>query len=114
MINETGEYRVIRYWLEGPRAGQSETLIDELPGFPDNITTGLEGRFWIALVSPTNRLLDSLSGMPFVRKMIQRLPAFVRPEAELYGHIIAVNAIGEVVENLHDPAAGYPINTGVA
>lgn len=113
LVNETGEYRVIRYWLTGPMAGQYEPIIEELPGFPDNATTGLDGRFWIALVSPRNRQLDGLSEQPFIRKMVQRLPAFLRPKATPYGHIIAINANGEVVENLQDPAGGYPINTGV-
>jgi sugar lactone lactonase YvrE len=113
LVDETGEYRVIRHWLTGPRAGRSEPLIEQLPGFPDNISTGREGRFWIALVSPRNPQLDRLSGWPFVRKMVQRLPAFLRPAPVRYGHIVAVNADGEVVEDLQDPAARYPLNTGV-
>ncbi|MBM4307200.1 MAG: SMP-30/gluconolactonase/LRE family protein, partial [Deltaproteobacteria bacterium] len=44
LISETGSYRVIRYWIAGPSEGKSEPLIENLPGFPDNISTGLEGR----------------------------------------------------------------------
>jgi sugar lactone lactonase YvrE len=113
LVDETGEYRVIRYWLTGPRAGESEPLIQELPGSPDNISTGRQGRFWIALVSPRNAVLDGLSDWPFVRRIVQRLPAFLRPAAVPYGHIVAINADGEVVEDLQDPTGGYPLNTGV-
>ena len=113
LVNETGSYRVIRYWIAGPRKGESEPLIEALPAFPDNISTGLEARYWVALVSPRNPLVDKLSGKPFARKMIQRLPAFIRPKAVPYGHIIAIDGEGKVLEDLQDPDGTYPINTSV-
>lgn len=113
VVNETGSYRVIRYWLTGPRKGESEPLIEALPGFPDNISTGFEGRYWVALISPRNALVDNLSDKPFVRKMIQRLPAFVRPKALPYGHIIAIDGEGKVLKDLQDPDGTYPLNTSV-
>jgi hypothetical protein len=58
-------------------------------------------------------LIDRLSGKPVARKIIQRLPAFVRPQAEPFSHVIAVNGDGEVLMNLHDPSARFPTLTGV-
>lgn len=113
LVNDTGGYRVMRYWLSGPKKGKSEPLIDELPSFPDNISTGLGDRFWVAFVSPRNSLLDNLSDNPFLRKMIQRLPAFLRPKAVAYGHIIAIDGNGKVLYDLQDPDGAYPINTSV-
>ena len=113
LVNETGDYRVIRYWITGQKKGQSETLIGSLPSFPDNISTGHDGRYWLALVSPRNPLLDKLADKPFMRKVIQRMPAFMRPQAIAYGHIIAIDANGKVVQDLQDPAGSYPINTSV-
>ena len=113
LVNETGRYRVIRYWLAGPKKGQAEPLIEGLPSFPDNISTGFDGRFWVALVSPRNPLVDKLSGNPFMRKVIQRMPAFLRPKAVAYGHIIAIDGDGKVLEDLQDPNGSYPINTSV-
>jgi len=113
LVNETGNYRVLKYWLTGAKKGQYEPLIEELPSFPDNITAGLDGRFWVALVSPRNALLDKLSDKPFIRKIIQRMPEFIRPKAVPYGHIIAIDASGKVVKNLQQPQASYPINTSV-
>lgn len=113
LVNETGEYRVIRHWLRGPKAGQSEPLIEALPGFPDNLSAGEDGRFWIAIVSPRNDLVDQLADKPFLRAMIQRLPDQLRPQAVAYGHIIAIDGEGKVVADLQDPDGGYPINTGV-
>ncbi len=113
LVNETGRYRVIRYWLAGPKKGQAEPLIEGLPSFPDNISTGFDGRFWVALVSPRNPLVDKLSGNPFMRKVIQRMPAFLRPKAVAYGHIIAIDGEGNVLIDLQDPNGSYPINTSV-
>ncbi len=113
LVNETGSYRVVRYWIAGPRKGKSDSFIEALPSFPDNISTGLDGRFWVALVSPRNALLDNLSGKPFMRKVIQRMPAFARPKAVPYGHIIAIDGKGKVVVDLQDPDGEYPINTSV-
>jgi sugar lactone lactonase YvrE len=62
LVNETGTYRVLRHWIAGPRQGRTEPLIENLPGFPDNLSTGLDGRFWLGLISPRNTLVDRLSG----------------------------------------------------
>ncbi len=113
LVNDTGNYRVMRYWIAGPSKGKSEPLIENLPGFPDNISTGLDGRYWVALISPRNPLVDDLSEKPFLRKMIQRLPAFVRPKATSYGHIMAIDGNGKVLKDLQDPNTGYPQNTSV-
>ena len=113
LVNETGSYRVIRYWIAGPKKGESEPLIEALPSFPDNISTGLNGRYWVALVSPRNQLVDRLAGQPFLRKVIQRMPAFLRPQAVAYGHIFAIDGTGKVLEDLQDPTGTYPINTSV-
>lgn len=112
LFNETGHYRVWRYWLEGPRRGQREVVIENLPGFPDNVNNGLNGRFWIGLVAPRNDLLDELSNKPWLRKVTQRLPAFLRPKAERSSHIIAITGDGQVLMNLQDSAATVPALTG--
>ena len=113
LVAETGHYRVVRYWLEGPDQGSTEILIENLPGFPDNLKSGRNGRFWLGLVTPRNPVVDALSGYPRLRKMLQRLPAFVRPDAIPSSHVIAFNGDGEILMNLHDPSARFPALTGV-
>lgn len=112
LVSETGHYRIWRYWLDGPRAGQREVVIANLPGFPDNINNGLRDRFWIGLVAPRNNLLDKLSDKPWLRKVIQRLPTFMRPRAVPSSHVIGINGDGLVLMNLQDPAATVPALTG--
>ncbi len=112
LVNETGSYRVHRFWLQGPLAGTSEVIIDNLPGFPDNINNGLEGRFWIGLVAPRSAILDKYSGSPFMRKLIQRLPAALRPKAVPSTHLIAIDGDGNVLMNLQDTQGRFPAITG--
>lgn len=113
IVNETGHYRVWRYWLDGPNAGTAEIILDNLPGFPDNVNNGMNGKFWIGLVAPRVRVLDELSGWPSMRKMVQRLPAFFRPKAAPSSHVIAIDGDGQVLMNLQDSTISYPALTGV-
>ena len=87
--------------------------LDNLPGFPDNINNGLNGRFWIGLVAPRIASLDALSARPFLRKIVQRLPAATRPRALPSSHVIAITGDGQVLMNLQDPAATFASLTGV-
>jgi sugar lactone lactonase YvrE len=112
LVSETGTYRVLRHWITGPRRGHTEPLIENLPGFPDNLSAGHDGRFWLALISPRNSLVDRLSGAPFLRTMIQRLPTFVRPRAVAYGHVVAIDGSGRVLASLQDPQGTYRLTTG--
>lgn len=113
LIAETGSYRILKHWLEGPQAGATEVLLNNLPAFPDNINNGQNGRFWIGLVAPRSRAVDDLSDKPFVRKIVQRLPTSLRPKARPYSHVIAITGDGEVMMNLQDPEARFPALTGV-
>lgn len=113
LVNETGHYRVLRLWLEGPAAGTHDVIIDNLPGFPDNLNNGLNGRFWVGLIAPRNQLIDDLADNPFIRKMILRLPRGMRPTAEPSSHVIGINGEGDVLMSLQDTDAHYPSITGV-
>lgn len=112
-INETGSYSVLRFWLEGPQKGEIQTVITNLPGFPDNIAASPSGHLWLGLASPRSKPLDAMSNTPVVRKIVQRLPAFMRPQAQHYGHVVKISESGEVIESLQDPTGAYPLTTGV-
>lgn len=100
LLAETGHYRVLKVWLGGREPGLMEPLIENLPGFPDNLSLGQDGRYWLGLAAPRKALLDSLDGSPFLRKMVARLPPVFRPQAEPYAHVIAINADGDVLTDL--------------
>lgn len=104
VVSETGKYRVLRVWLKGERAGQSEIFIDNLPGFPDNISTNGRDGFWLALVTPRNRLLDALLPRPFLRKVVLRLPQFMQPAPKRYAFVLGLDQNGRITHNLQDPS----------
>jgi len=88
------------------------TSIDNLPGFPDNINNGQNGKFWIGLVAPRSKVLDNLSEQPFLRKIVQRLPAWARPKAVPSSHVIAISGDGQLLLSLQDSSATIPALTG--
>ncbi len=110
-VSETGRYRVLKIGLQDKSLPIIEHVIS-LPGFPDNLTRGLDGKYWLGLVSPRNKLLDALSNKPLFRKMIQRLPKSMRPKATFYSHLVAFDDNGAIVKNMQDPNGTYPTNTG--
>ena len=105
LVNETARFRVRRYWLAGPRHGESEVIIDNLPGFPDGISSNGAGVYWLALVSPRNPLLNNLGLHPFVRKMIVQLQEAMQPAPERHAFVLGLDASGNVVHNLQSDAA---------
>ena len=112
LFAETGTYSIKRIWLQGKNAGQIETVLDNLPGFPDNLNRAPDGSFWLGLTSPRSAPLDKLSSKPFVRKIIQRLPSAMRPKAENYGFVLNFGLDGHVLNILQDPKGTYPLTTG--
>ncbi|KAF2923281.1 hypothetical protein DAI22_07g178500 [Oryza sativa Japonica Group] len=44
----TGPCKLVRHWIDGPKAGTSEPFA-ELPGYPDNVRPDGKGGYWVAL-----------------------------------------------------------------
>lgn len=99
---ETAAYRIHRVWLNGPKAGQSEIFIDNLPGFPDGISSNRIDRFWLALVTPRDQTLDKLLPHPFLRKVVMRLPKFLQPAPKRYSFVLGLDPNAKVVANLQN------------
>ena len=106
LVNETGAYRISRYWLKGDKAGTHDLFIDNLPGLPDNLTFNGRDRFWVALYSPRNPLLDGLAGYPAIRKMMVRALMVVPKPIERKAFVLGLDVQGQVVANLQDGSAG--------
>lgn len=100
LVTESGAYRIVRYWLKGPKQGTHDIFMDNLPGLPDNISFDGEETFWLALFTSRNKMLDAIAGQPWLRKVAYRLPTFVQPKAKQHAFVLGMNAEGEVVHNL--------------
>jgi len=114
VVAETGAYRLTRLWLTGPDAGRTEVLVDNLPGFPENISRGTDGLIWIAMASPRNATLDLLSPRsPMLRKVLWALPDALRPKPADTVWVQAVDERGRVVHDLQTTTPGFTMVTGV-
>jgi sugar lactone lactonase YvrE len=115
LVVESWEYRIQRYWLEGPKKGESEIFIDNVPGFPDNITSNGKDLFWLAIIQgpETRRSLDVLLPKPFFRKLMMRVPLIKPPVPLRDSLILGLDMDGRVVFNLQDPEGNFAQITNV-
>ncbi len=107
LVNETAKYRVTRYWLKGEKAGTSDIFIDNLPGFPDGISRGEDGSFWLAIPSPRNPVLDDAHSKPWLKNIFAKLPEWASPGAIKMGMVIQLDSQGEVITSFQDPSGEH-------
>ncbi len=100
LVNETGSYRILRYWLKGEKAGTSDVFADNLPGFPDNITFNGKDRFWVAIFAPRTPIADRLAPYPALRKVLTRALRFLPPPVKAQAYALAFDLDGKLVANL--------------
>lgn len=92
--------------------GEASVVLDNLPGFPDNLTRGLDGKIWLGLAGVRNGL-DAAAAHPFLREMVLRVPRALWVMPKPYGHVIAFTEDGKVVADLQDPSGTSQSVTGV-
>lgn len=111
-VSETYAYDIKRINLE---TGAAEPFLTNLPGFPDNITKGLDGRYWVGFNGERSNALDAISQKPFLRKLVwlynQLTAAAETPNG--YCHVFAFTEDGKVVKSLQSADNGYYRSTGV-
>lgn len=108
--------RIRRYWIDGPNKGRLETVIDNMPGYPDNINRASDGTYWCALMGVRTPALDISLRMPgFRRRMARRLPQdeWLFPNINT-GCVIKFNDQGEVLDVYWDEfALNHPMITSM-
>ncbi|UTW56810.1 SMP-30/gluconolactonase/LRE family protein [Kordiimonas sp. SCSIO 12610] len=102
LVNETGRYRITRYWLKGEKAGSSDIFVDNLPGFPDGVSSNRNGVFWVAMPTPRSADVDNAHPSPFTKKLLSKLPKFMQPAAIKYGLVLAFDEEGNLLGSYHD------------
>ncbi len=119
LVVETGRYRIWKIALDArdldlsKPSMQARVLLDNLPGYPDNLMRGEAGRVWVGLTKPRSPLVDLMADKPFWRAVTLRLPRALWPVPKAYGHVIAFTDEGRVVADLQDPSGAYPETTAV-
>ena len=126
-VNETGKYRVWKIAVDandldiGQLNGrtssqpspQARVLLDNLPGYPDNLMRGQGGKVWLGFAKPRGAAIDNMAGKPWLRSLTLRLPRALWPIPQPYGHVIAFTDDGKVVADLQDPSGAYPETTAI-
>ena len=118
-VNETGKYRVWKISVDANDldilipSDKAIVLLNNLPGYPDNLMRGLNGKIWLGFAKPRNSTIDNLADKPFMRKLTLRLPRSMWPIPKAYGHVFAFTEDGKVVADMQDPTGAYPETTAV-
>lgn len=118
-VAETGKYRVWKIAVNArdldisTPGDQAVVLFDNLPGYPDNLMRGTDGKIWLGFAKPRNSTIDKMAAKPFLRKLTLRLPRALWPIPPAYGHVMAFTEDGKVVADLQDPSGAYPETTAV-
>ena len=104
LFAETWGCTIKRYWFEGPKTGQVEVVIANLPGHPDNINRASDGNYWCGLIGMRSPVFDLVMRKPgFRTRMVKQLPEdeWFSPNLNT-GCVIKFNDSGEVLESLWD------------
>lgn len=103
VVAETFGFRLTRVDIA---TAVSRPFAENLPGMPDNISTGSDGLIWVALPAPRNPAFDALiAGPPLLREVIARLPERLRPQPAREIWVRAYDLAGRLV---HDIRTEHP------
>jgi len=104
LFAETFGCSIKRYWFAGSKKGTIETVMDNLPGYPDNINLASDGNYWLALVGMRSPALDLAWKMPgFRRRMAKRVPVdeWLFPNINT-GCVVKFNEQGKILQSFWD------------
>jgi sugar lactone lactonase YvrE len=112
---ETAGRRLSKYWLTGAQAGSMTPFAVHLPGMPDNISTGSDGRIWTAIVTAASPQAEALMPKaPWIRKVIWRLPARLQPKVKPEIWVVGFDAdSGDAVDGIRTMHPDFGGVTGV-
>lgn len=112
IFSESAACTVIQFWFSGPKKGQTQTILSDLPGYPDNINPASDGSYWLAIAGMRSPVLDLALARPgFRKRMAEQLPLdeWLIPQMNR-GCVVRFTADGQVLETLWD-AGGQVLPT---
>jgi sugar lactone lactonase YvrE len=113
-VAETAGRRVVRRWLTGPHEGVVDHLVDDLPGYPDNIALGSDGLVWVSIAAPTDPVVERLMTGPMpLRRLAWRLPPVLQPKPKRLARVMAFDHTGATVHDRTLDASDFHMVTGV-
>lgn len=113
-VAETRARTVVRLWLTGSRAGERDHLVQDLPGYPDNISRGSDGLVWVTIGSPSDPVVERIGSAPLVlRKLATRIPERLQPAPKRTIRAQAYDDAGRLVHDIDLDHPGFHMVTGV-
>jgi sugar lactone lactonase YvrE len=114
-VAESGRRTVVRLWLTGERAGSTDLLASELPGYPDNIARGSDDLIWVTISSPVDPVVELVRHRAplFLRRAATRMPDFLQPKPKQTVRVQAYDDAGRLVHDVSAAADEYHMVTGV-
>ena len=102
LVIETGSYRLHRFWLKGAKQGTSEIFIDNLPGFPDGLSSNGKDKFLAGAGHAARRRARQTAATSLPQKIVARLPKLLQPAPKRYSFVLGLDVNGRVIDNLQN------------
>jgi ribose transport system permease protein len=116
LFAETWGCRITRWYFDGPNKGRKEIVVDNLPGYPDNINRASDGTYWCALCGMRAPVFDLALRMPdFRRRMVRKVGRddWLYPNMNT-GCVIKFDADGNILDVLWDLGGeAHPMITSI-
>ncbi|CAG4954052.1 unnamed protein product [Parnassius apollo] len=105
LVAETNSYRVMKYYINGPKKGTSEVFITGLPGAPDNLRVLPDGSgvlisLFVVFDNENPLISQSLANTPLARKFLARLSRLIEIPFEYlheqYPHVVLEDIIYKI------------------
>jgi sugar lactone lactonase YvrE len=110
-VAETAARTIVRVW---PSTGRSDFLVENLPGYPDNIARGSDGLIWVSIASPTDPVVEGLQRSPlWIRRQVTRIPQRLQPAPKRTVRVQAYDDAGRLVHDLTGDTGQFHMVTGV-
>ncbi|MEM7135661.1 MAG: hypothetical protein AAF500_03730 [Myxococcota bacterium] len=79
LVTQTPGFAITRFFIAGPNAGRAEAVWTSLPGMPDGMDRGADGRIWVGLFRKRSAFLTWAHKNPWIKPLLLRLPLDLLP-----------------------------------
>jgi sugar lactone lactonase YvrE len=109
-VAETAARTIARHWPDG----RDDFLVEDLPGYPDNIARGSDGLIWVSIASPKDPMVERVQRGPvWIRRRITKIPEPLQPAPKRTARVQAYDNDGRLIHDLTADSARFHMVTGV-
>uniref|UniRef100_A0A2C9LM22 Strictosidine synthase conserved region domain-containing protein n=1 Tax=Biomphalaria glabrata TaxID=6526 RepID=A0A2C9LM22_BIOGL len=114
LVAEMSVSRLSKVYIDGPKSGEKEVFITNLPGYPDNIKPNARGNLYVGMgsvrfqgSSAIGSFLDIVAPYPFIKRFITKIvpPSLFDIFLPQHALMLEISLDGRIVTSHHDPGA---------